>query len=158
MKRRIFLGALGREMTFLGLMLVSFAIWVMLPTGLFLRPLSLEVRAGPAGGYQAAFARETPFGAVRASWHTEIQSLSECEQSGTGLTYYEARGTRVVPYDLSARLAACIVPGVPFAVVTWRQAYVLGVVPLRPSQTVFFCRHLGAPCVQSAIDARGQRA
>ncbi|MFG6535683.1 hypothetical protein ACGYK5_17800 [Sulfitobacter sp. 1A16787] len=136
---------LARELTFWRAALVCAAIWSLVPSSLFLRPHSLTVSA-VAGGYEAAFARATPLGSVRAAWHTEVQGRVECDAQDDGLTRYEARGLEVVPFRIEPGLAACLGPDQPFAYVTTHTVFLAGLVPLRPATTVWLCPALGKPC------------
>jgi len=128
--------------------LVAAALWVLIPSNVFLSPHAVTFLPTAQGGYEVGFARATPFGDVRASWHAEIRARAECEAQGKGLSVYEDRGLAVVSYKLSPALAACLEPGTPFAYVTTRTVYLAGLIPLRSSQSVFYCRGLGRPCEQ----------
>jgi hypothetical protein len=137
---------IARELSFWRAALVAAALWVLIPSSVFLAPHAVTFLPTAQGGYEVAFARATRFGDVRASWHAEIRARAECDDQDDGLTLYEERGLAVVPFALSDKLAACIEPGTPFAFVTTLTVYLAGLIPLRPSQSVFYCRGIAQPC------------
>ena len=137
-----------REGIYLRTVAVLIFVWMLLPSGLFLRPHSLQFTPNPAGGYMVDFARAKPLGAVRAKWHTELRSRSECEAAARDLTSYEARGLKAVGFPLRDALARCLRKDLPFSYAQYHTVYALGLLPLRTSLTVWHCPAIGVPCLR----------
>ncbi|KQI68176.1 hypothetical protein AN189_12340 [Loktanella sp. 3ANDIMAR09] len=117
------------------MLLVLFIGWLLLPSGLFLRDISMTV-----DGRTVRYVRETPFGSVTAEWASEITLIDgeefECSSGGWRVaTYQEVQGNTVT-YDLGAWADKCLEAGPPYYLTTVRRVLLLGRIPLREMRTI----------------------
>jgi len=136
------------------------AVWLILPSSAFIRPVGLSIYDG-----RILFTRATPLGSVYAYWGTEVQSsLGECHapdvpsrtfyqsRSGSGIADSPGRtkhGELTVVFGIHPLLKPCIPDGGErFVVVDTHQVLIFGVIPLRAARSRWSCHADGSPCLR----------
>ena len=118
------------------ILLTPIALWMALPTSLFIRAESLTVNDERV----ATFVRQTPFGDVSAEFLQEITLLDgtdfECRMDGYMPAFYQSRKSNVVRYRLGSWADDCLEHDVDYTITTSRRVVVAGWLPLRPHTTV----------------------
>ena len=70
--------------------LLSLAVWLAVPSSVFMRPQALIYERDAEGQMWTIFVRETPFGEVSAQWESELEVLaSRTECSAFGRSPYQ---------------------------------------------------------------------
>ncbi|SLN74723.1 hypothetical protein ROJ8625_04087 [Roseivivax jejudonensis] len=121
---------LGAVLVILGI--IGTALWLCLPSSLFIRPVSLQV-----AGDNVRFVRELPFGTVDAVWRSEITLIDgdgyECNSGDWQEATYQEIAGNTVTYRLGDWAERCLDAGPPFYLMTKRRVMLFGVIPLRAS-------------------------
>lgn len=109
------------------------ALWIMVPTSVFIREISLTV-TGPT----VRFVRELPFGHVSARWRSEITLIDgdgfECNSGAWRQAEYQPIPGNTVTYQIGDWAKDCLEAGPPFYLSTTRQVLFMGIIPLRQSR------------------------
>lgn len=114
------------------LVAAAIGLWLAFPSSMFFRPVALTVEDN--GARHVVFARETPFGPVRAQWRDDVirrhdgRTEQACEQWGTGV--YQGDVVEMDIHRWFYPQCEIDVPGRYFVRSEWR-VVMLGV-PLRP--------------------------
>ena len=116
-------------------MVAGAALWVVVPSSLFIHPISLTIDAEGI----SRFTRELPLGEVRARWHSEITLIDgeefECNSGDWQFANYQQVPGNTVTYGSGDWADACFAAGPPFYITTTRQVLLFNVIPLRPMVT-----------------------
>lgn len=109
-------------------------IWFLLPSSLFIKPVSLKI-----SGDDVVFVREVPLGEVSAAWRSEIVVLDhddlECDSNFWSISFYQHAPANRVRYKIGDWAKPCIAAGKPYYITTFRHVLLFGVIPLRGFQT-----------------------
>lgn len=128
------------------------ALLIAFPTSHFVRPISLSYDAGTMrwelvrevarfGSVTQTFPDGGQRRGIAARWRTELAMvdpqdlLPECSTPGWQHAFYQSE-TRQVSYVLDAWATPCLRVQRPFYVVTQRQAFLWGWLPLLPSESI----------------------
>ncbi len=108
--------------------------WLSVPTSTFISDVETII-----DGHEITFKRLTPFGEVHARWREEITMIGsgfECRKPRWETSTFQVEKSNVVRYTIGDWAYPCLDMDEPFTHRSVRQAYLFGVIPLRPSQTV----------------------
>ena len=117
--------------------------WFAVPTSVFISDVETIIN-----GHEVTFKRITPFGEMHARWREEITMIGsgfECRKPNWETSTFQVEKSNVVRYTIGDWATPCLDMNEPFTHRSVRQAYLFGVIPLRPSQTVSVHGMVGAP-------------
>jgi len=142
----LILAALALGVVSMGVPLVW---WFATPTTRYLNPVSMIYNVDERGLWWATFLRETPNGAVWASWSTEVRVIGTEQQcSDSGATEYEAAPFDTVILLVPQKLIPCLeLPGIKRVI--HRHTAQIGPFTLIPSRLDYI---LGGETVQRGVD------
>ena len=122
--------------------LVLVGLWLALPSSLMLRPLSMSIsQDADDGRWMVTTVRETPWGAVDATWWATIRVTGAGREGeacqGSGLGRYEPAPSDTNKYAIGEWAFDCLRAGPPLVITYTRQVWFAGVIPMRPVRQVF---------------------
>lgn len=111
---------------------VFVSMWAGLGTGYLFQPGAIAYHKNARGEIVATWTRSTPTTGVWLDWYSECQSVNGGEERHErGRSFYQPTNDPV-EYIISGQTVRCFEAGLPVLVRHSWQAYLFGVIPLRP--------------------------